>query len=134
MGRKIARENTMKLLFQMNVNNDFSEEVIDKYLEYNELKEKEEKYIKETATYIMNNLEEFDSKIEKYAKRWKITRFAKVDLAVLRIAIYEILYREDIPIEVSINEAIEISKKYSTDESRKFINGILGSLVRGLEK
>ncbi|MFY9214211.1 MAG: transcription antitermination factor NusB, partial [Tissierellaceae bacterium] len=62
-----------------------------------------------------------------------IYRLAKVDLAVLRIAIYEILFRKDIPVEVSINEAIEIVKKYSNHDSFKFINGVLGGFVRSLE-
>ena len=133
MGRKNARENTMKIMFQMDIKNEFSKQEIDIFLDNNVLSNKEKTYIKETTEYIVNNLEEIDNMIQKYAKGWKINRFAKVDLAILRISIYEIKYREDIPIEVSINEALEISKKYSTIESSKFINGILGSLVRGLE-
>ena len=65
---------------------------------------------------------------------WELHRLAKIDLCILRIAIYEIIYREDIPIEVSINEAIEIGKTYSTDESSKFINGVLGGFVRRRDK
>ena len=61
-------------------------------------------------------------------------RLAKVDLSTLRIAIYEILYREDIPIEVSINEAVETVKKFSNEDSFKFVNGVLGSFVRTIEK
>ena len=63
-----------------------------------------------------------------------MNRLAKIDLAVLRIAVYEILYRKDIPVEVSINEAIEIVKKYSTEESFRFINGVLGGVVRNIDK
>lgn len=133
MGRKTAREGTMKLLFQMDINNEYTEDTINKFLENNQYSSREEEYITEAVELIVNSLKELDEKIEKYAKGWKIKRFAKVDLAILRIAIYEIIHREDIPIEVSINEALEISKKYSTAESSKFINGILGSLVRGNE-
>lgn len=133
MGRKTAREGTMKLLFQMDINNEYTEDTINKFLENNQYSSREEEYITEAVELIVNSLKELDEKIEKYAKGWKIKRFAKVDLAILRIAIYEIIHREDIPIEVSINEALEISKKYSTAESSKFINGILGSLVRGIE-
>lgn len=134
MGRKNARENTMKLLFQMDIKNEYSNNEIDIFLDNNVLRDEEKDYISKTCEYIINNLEKIDNMIQKYAKGWKISRFAKVDLAILRISVYEILYREDIPIEVSINEALEVSKKYSTVESSKFINGILGSLVRGLDK
>ena len=133
MGRKIARESTMKLLFQMDVNKDFSLSEMDGFFEQGEFNEDEQAYIKEVTEFIVGNVEDIDNKIVKYAQGWKINRFAKVDLAILRIAIYEILNREDIPKEVSINEALEISKKYSSLESGKFINGILGSFVRALE-
>lgn len=130
MGRKLARESAMKLLFQMGINDDFSSESIDIFLNNNEFSIDEREYIVDTINNVVKNLEIIDSKIEKYALGWKINRIPKVDLSILRIAIYEILFRSDIPIEVSINEAIDISKKYSTNESSKFINGLLGSIAR----
>ncbi len=83
-------------------------------------------YIENAAGTIIENLNIIDKYIEDNIERWEIHRLAKVDLSILRIAIYEMLYRTDIPVQVSINEAIEISKKYSNEESPKFINGILG--------
>lgn len=130
MGRKLARESAMKLLFQMELNSDFSSESIDIFFENNSFSIDEKEYILHTINHINENMETIDSKIEKYALGWKINRIPKVDLSILRIAIYEILFRNDIPNEVSINEAIDISKKYSTSESSKFINGLLGSIVR----
>ncbi|MCR2042603.1 transcription antitermination factor NusB [Anaerosalibacter massiliensis] len=130
MGRKIAREETMKLLFQMEMNNDCSDNLVELYINENNLDHDEQEYMRHAVRTIMTNLNNIDKSIEKYIKGWKIHRLAKVDLSVLRIAVYEIVYRKDIPIEVSINEAIEICKKYSTDESSKFINGVLGSFVR----
>ena len=130
MGRIIAREATMKLLYQMEVNNDYSEEVIKVFFENNDLSVDEKDYVEHAVESVLSNLDTIDENIEKHTKGWKINRLAKVDLAVLRIAIYEMLYRKDIPIEVCINEAIEICKKYSTDESSRFINGVLGSFVR----
>lgn len=130
MSRKIAREETMKLLYQMDVNNDYSNEIVDFYVGLNNFLDDEIEYIYHAIDTIIKNLEKIDLEIKKYIKGWSINRLAKVDLAILRISIYEIIYREDIPIEVSINEAIEIAKKFSTDESSKFINGILGSFVR----
>ena len=130
MGRIIAREATMKLLYQMEVNSDYSEETIKVFFENNDLSDDEKDYAEHVIEGVLNNLDTIDENIEKYTKEWKINRLAKVDLAVLRIAIYEMLFRKDIPIEVCINEAIEICKKYSTDESSRFINGVLGSFVR----
>lgn len=130
MGRIIAREATMKLLYQMEVNNDYSEEVIKVFFENNDFSDDEKDYVEHAIEGVLSNLDIIDENIEKHTKGWKINRLAKVDLAVLRIAIYELLFRKDIPIEVCINEAIEICKKYSTDESSRFINGVLGSFVR----
>lgn len=130
MGRKLARESAMKLLFQMGINDDFTSESIDIFVSNNEFSNDEREYIVDTINKVVENLVTIDSKIEKYALGWKINRIPKVDLSILRIAIYEILFRSDIPVEVSINEAIDISKKYSTNESSKFINGLLGSVAR----
>lgn len=130
MGRKLARESAMKLLFQMELNNDYSSDNIELFIENNDFENDEKEYIIKTINQLVENIDLIDGEIEKYAVGWKINRIPKVDLAILRIAIYEILYRDDIPIEVSINEAVDISKKYSTKESSKFINGVLGSFVR----
>ena len=76
--------------------------------------------------------EKIDQLIEQYSKDWKLDRMAAVDRNLLRLAIYEILYMPDIPSAVSINEAVELAKIYGSDESAKFVNGILGNLVRQL--
>lgn len=134
MGRKQAREGAMKLLFQMESNNDFSNDALNMYLDNFNHDEKEIEYIKDAITTIRDNVEDIDNNIVLNLEGWSIHRLAKVDLSVLRLAIYEILYRNDIPVEVSINEAIETVKKYSKEESFKFINGVLGGFVRSLEK
>lgn len=76
----------------------------------------------------LEHREELDALIQKHAKNWSLHRMAVVDRNLLRLAAYEMLYREDIPPVVSINEAVDIAKKYSTDDSGKFVNGILDSL------
>ena len=134
MGRKQAREGTMQLLFQMEINEDYSNEVLDIYLQNFEFDNLETKYIMDAITSIKENLEVIDSHIASHLEGWDLDRLAKVDLSALRIAIYEILYREDIPVEVSINEAVETVKKYSSEDSFKFVNGVLGSFVRSIEK
>lgn len=132
MGRKHAREGAMKLLFQMDNTDDFSEEALKLFLDNYSYDEMESKYINDSIVSIKENIEVIDKHINDNLEGWSIYRLAKVDLAVLRIAIYEILFRKDIPVEVSINEAIEIVKKFSSEEAFKFINGVLGGFVRGL--
>lgn len=134
MGRKLAREGAMKLLFQMQSTEDYGEENIEVFLGNFVYDENEQIYIKAAIYKIIDNLAHIDEYIENHLEGWSIYRLAKVDLAVLRIAIYEILYRDDIPMEVSINEAIEIAKKYSKEDSFKFINGVLGGFVRDFDK
>ena len=134
MGRKHAREGAMKLLFQMDTIGDYGKENLEIFLENFTFDENEQIYIKDCLHKVIDNLSNIDEHIEKHLEGWSIYRLANVDLAALRIAIYEILYRDDIPMEVSINEAIEIVKKYSKEDSFKFINGVLGGFVRDLDK
>lgn len=134
MGRKQAREGAMKLLFQMDATGDFSDEALNLFLENFSFDDMESKYINESVRSIKENLETIDKYIKDNLEGWSIYRLAKVDLAVLRIAIYEILYRNDIPMEVSINEAIEIVKKFSNEDAFRFINGVLGGFVRSLDR
>ena len=134
MGRKQAREGAMRLLFQMESTNDFSDEALENYLDNFQYDDKETEYIIDAIKNIRSNIIDIDKSIIANLEGWSIHRLAKVDLSVLRLAIYEILYRSDIPIEVSINEAIETAKRYSTEDSFKFINGVLGGFVRSLDK
>ncbi|MEG1594260.1 MAG: transcription antitermination factor NusB [Oscillibacter sp.] len=91
---------------------------------------KQDEYIRRLVKGVAEHAAELDGYIAKYAKGWNFSRIPLVASAVMRVAMYEILYMQDIPNSVSINEAVEIAKKYETPETVKFINGILGSFVR----
>lgn len=130
MGRKIARESTMKIFYQMDLLEDYTQESIDKFVEEENLNQEEVLYLNDIIGHFTDNRERIDEVISTYSQGWKIERISRIDLATMRIALTEILCREDIPIQVSINEALEICKKYSSEESSKFINGILGTFVR----
>ena len=82
----------------------------------------------------IENISEIDKAISKQAKNWKFDRIAKVDLAVLRLALYELLFRDDIPPIVSINEAIDLGKTFSNLESKRFINGILDEVKKSIQR
>ena len=130
MSRKRARIGAMQALFSMDVNDDFSTDKLDLFMENHEFQGDEVDYIKRTVPDILDKLDLVDETIEKNLKGWTMARLAKVDRQILRIAVYEFLYKDDIPEEVSINEAVEIARLYSYDEAPKFINGILGTIYR----
>lgn len=136
MSRKSAREEVMKLVYQIIMNKSSSEEALQDFYENqeNELPLDERDYISSCVTGIQENVEKIDKYIEEYSKGWKINRISKVDLAIMRLSIYEMIERQDVPNAVSINEAIELAKKYSGEKSSIFINGILGNVIKVMEK
>ncbi|HEY4544477.1 MAG TPA: transcription antitermination factor NusB [Tissierellaceae bacterium] len=134
MGRKYARESAMKILFQMDLREEFSKELLDLYMSEYEHDEGESNYLIDAVNKVSDNLDLVDQYITDNIHGWSLSRLAKVDLSILRIAVYELLYRKDIPVEVTINEAIENAKKYSTKDSFKFINGVLGGVVKTIEE
>lgn len=134
MKRKETREEAVKIVYSMDVNKEFSINNIPEYIEHFELEDMDVDYLEKTISDMIDNMEEIDKYIRDNSKDWKINRIAKVDLAVLRIALSEILYNKTIPESVSINEAVEISKKFSNEDSHKFINGILGTVVRCIKE
>ncbi|MBC7087255.1 MAG: transcription antitermination factor NusB [Tissierellales bacterium] len=133
MGRKQTREALMQVVYQMDLNKNFSKEEVSNFLNNFSLADCEVDYLEESAYGIIDNLDTIDKSIEEYTEGWSIERLPRVDLAILRVAFYEIVYRDDIPTEVAINEAIEIAKKYSAPDAFKYINGVLGSFVRANE-
>lgn len=93
----------------------------------------DKKFIKDYLWGVSENLEEIDNNINDSCVGWSVSRIAKVELAILRLAVYEILFREDIPDAVAINEAVELAKKYSSEKSPSFINGVLGKIAKQKE-
>ena len=92
---------------------------------------KQEAYIRRLVSGVAEHAAELDGDIEKYARGWRFERISLVASAIMRVAMYEMLYMADIPAGVAINEAVEIAKSYESPEVVKFINGILGSFARG---
>ncbi len=129
MTRKEAREWVIKYLYSQTFRDQCEESLAD-FLEHQELDLNEEEYMRTVVTGVEKNLDAIDADIEKYLRSWTTARIPKLDLAILRAAVFEIKYSEDVPTGVAINEAVEIAKKYSTDESYRFINGVLGAIAR----
>lgn len=97
--------------------------------ELEDCSEKDYTYIVNKFKGIVENLEQIDTAIGEVSKGWKVSRMAKVDLALLRLAVYEMKYEEGIPVKVAINEAVELAKQYGSDDSPAFINGVLAKLA-----
>lgn len=136
MSRKTARETAMSLVYQMDIQQEPSDEIIDSFLENNEteLNAEDEKYIRECVNGVQNDKGIIDGMIEKYLKGWNISRIAKVELAIMRLALYEMIERDDVPRVVAINEAIELAKKFGGENSSSFVNGILGNVINEIGK
>ena len=127
MQRKIARENAFILIFESVCKKDeTAEEIFTKATEIRGLEFDE--YVKEVFFGAYQQSAVIDAAVEKNAKGWKLQRISPVSMAVIRLAAYEIMFCDDIPSRVSINEAIEISKKYDDEKSYAFVNGVLNAL------
>jgi len=127
-GRRLSREIALKVLFQIDLVSTNIEEALKynfgngKYLD--EVKE----FTLQLVKGVMSNLPEIDKTINNYADNWSLERITNIDRNILRMAIYEILYLKNIPKSVSINEAVELAKKYGTKSSSSFVNGVLGKI------
>lgn len=135
MSRRVSRELAMKLLYQFQLRDDDIQEQIELFLSEVEkpLEDAEKEYFLGVVQGAMEKKNEIDTLIQNHAKGWTLERMPKVDLAIMRLTIYELQYRKDIPWNVSINEAVELAKKYGGDQSKTFINGVLGKVAASLQ-
>ena len=127
MARKEAREFAMQSIFQMEVQSDFTSPDIEKYLTREELGE-QKSYVKQLLTLISSNIETIDQVINHNSQGWPTTRMAKADLAIVSLAVGEIIFMDEVPNAVAINEAVNMAKRYGTEQSPKFINAVLGKI------
>jgi transcription antitermination protein NusB len=132
--RRYARELAMQALFSMDMNSAFSSEMLAEYGRCFPPNKKVEPYFQRLAEGVVQYKDSIDEVIEKYSSNWKVRRMACVDRNILRLAVFELLYCDDIPAKVSINEAIDIAKKFGSAESGSFINGILDSIRAALDR
>lgn len=132
MTRKEAREQAFILIFEKELNNDSLEDIFETACEVREVAPDE--YIKNVFFGTYEHIDEIDSVISELAVGWSINRISKTALAVLRLAIFEIKYFDSVPVSVSINEAVEITKKYATKEDASFVNGILSTVAKSVNE
>lgn len=132
MNRKKSREYLMQLVYQMQISKESAGEVYDSFMENEEILKDgiDLTYIKSCLIGIMTNKDILDAKISENLVNWKINRISKVNLSILRVAVYELIYKEDIPAKVAINEAIELCKEFSDEKSVSFVNGVLDKIYK----
>lgn len=135
MKRKRSREIAMELLFSMEISKNSYEQTIESFIENYEmdLKTIDLEYIKEVMKSVTDYKEEIDEIIKNSLINWTIERVSKVNLVIVRLAIAEMLYIDDVPEVVAINEAIELTKKYSDDKSVSFVNGALDKAFKNIK-
>ncbi|HAH78297.1 MAG TPA: transcription antitermination factor NusB [Ruminococcaceae bacterium] len=132
MNRRKSREQAFQLIFARSLSHDGIRQIIDTA----EMSEdvRIEEFAEKTACGVEENEALLDGEIKKYIRGWTLDRLSKVSLALLRLALYEMKFAADIPVGVSINEAVDLAKKYGTASDAPFVNGVLGSAAREMEQ
>ena len=130
MTRKQAREEAFILVFEKEFNDNGIEDILESAAEARDLVPDE--YINTVFKGVYEHLEELDSIISESSVGWNIKRISKTALCIMRLAIFEMKYLDDIPVSVSINEAVELCKKYATENDASFVNGILSTVAKAL--
>ena len=144
VGRKEAREIALHLIFELSFKEFYDEEAISDRLEQTvmeslagdialyagELTEEQKEYIRKTVVGVCTYHIELDAIVEKYSTNWKTNRLSHMTMSLLRLALYEMKYAEDVPTATAIDEAVELSNKYESKEASAFVNGVLGAVAR----
>ena len=133
MNRKQERKEVFYLIFESNFHKELTvDELFKRAAEYRGLALTD--YIKKSVENVFENKEEADTLIEKYLKNWKIQRLSAVTVSILRISVCEMLYNDEVPESITINEAVELAKEFDSDDMPSFINGVLGNIFRNEKK
>lgn len=142
--RRLAREITVQSLYQMEMNEVQAKEAVEMLLEEaaadneSEVQVRDEAelsaYVLDVVNGVWTQREAIDGLLVDYLQNWQVSRLSRVDRQILRLAVYEMVFTEDVPAKVAVNEAIELSKHFGTEESGKFVNGVLGKMIQDLDK
>ena len=132
MTRSEMREHVFKLIFRVPFHdkNELREQIDYYFDDLTDVNEKDYEYIRNKALLVCELSDELDEKINSVSEGWPVDRIGKAELAIMRLAVYEMLYDDDIPVNVAINEAVELAKSYGSDDNAaSFVNGVLAKLV-----
>lgn len=132
--RRQSRECALQMLYQLDMSNSSVNDVIQRYWDDNDTDEDVRIFANEIVSGVRKCLDEIDGLLSGHSTNWKLSRMAAVDKNILRMAAWEFIYRQDIPVKVTINEAVEIAKRFGTFESGAFVNGILDNIGKEIRK
>lgn len=130
MNRHKARQKAMQILFQIDLTDQSLPEVLDNFLDVHE----RDPFLMSIVEGVTEHLDELDQLISQHLENWTLERVGSVEKSILRMAAYEMTYRDDIPMSVSINEAVELAKTYSDEKAGQFVNGILSKISKAKER
>lgn len=131
--RRKSREHTLKILYRRDITKENIDEIIKCYWKENKINSQITSFSEQLAKGTIKNIEKIDKTIEKVSEHWSLNRMSVIDRNILRMAVQELIFIEDIPPKVTIDEAIEIAKKFGTDDSADFVNGLLDKIKNELE-
>ena len=132
--RRKSREHVLRILYSRDITKEKISNILKCYWEGKETDARVKDFSIQLAEGIMNEIKKIDGYIEKVSKNWSMERISVIDRNILRIAVHELIFMDDIPPKVTINEAIEIAKKFGTDDSSNFVNGILDKIKNEIER
>ncbi|HHT67723.1 MAG TPA: transcription antitermination factor NusB [Firmicutes bacterium] len=130
MSRRLARQVAFQTLFQIDLSKSDIESALAQRLDDVSLTPENEEYVRKVVLGVSEHLPAIDAQIGSISKAWEVHRLGFIDRSILRLAIYEIVFMDDIPAGVAVNEAVELAKEFGDDESPRFVNGLLGTVVR----
>ena len=133
-GRRATREWIIQFLFQLDFNPEPIDIALKDFWDEREPNDREKQYAEEIIKGVVQRKDELDDRLSQYAKRWDSERMVAVDRTVMRVALFEMLYREDVPPVVSINEAVHFAKDFSSFQSGRFVNGVLDRIRKELDR
>lgn len=123
--RRKSRESALQVLYQLNITKQETDTALSRFQEHFSAGEEADEFLKCLVLGVINHCQEIDQLIEQYSENWRLDRINIVDRSILRMALFELLYCKEIPPKVTINEAIDLGKRYGSEDSGSFINGIL---------
>ncbi|NLJ80378.1 MAG: transcription antitermination factor NusB [Firmicutes bacterium] len=130
MSRRLAREIAFKTIFQIDMGQNELEKSLEQRLSEAALRKRDVRYVQRAVRGVIDQLPALDAQISAISEGWQVHRLGSVDRNILRLAVYEIVFMDEIPASVSVNEAVELAKKFSDPQSARFVNGLLGTVVR----
>ncbi|HHU51776.1 MAG TPA: transcription antitermination factor NusB [Firmicutes bacterium] len=134
MSRRLVRELAFQIIFQVDIGHIPWKEALTRTSQDYDLPTKSRIFLEELVGGVINNLEWIDNLLTEFSTEWPLQRMANTDRNILRLAVYELMRMKDVPVEVTVNEAVELAKAYGEADSGRFVNGVLGNMIRKISR